>query len=68
MVMSCLASSGLRRISLRRFEGLCLAEDAADETERIEMLSRPVRREDPDENMVPSPAELIDAAEDIGLS
>ena len=50
---------------MRRAEEL-YREDAADDIDRMEMLSRvevPASEEVPDENMVPEPPELLDLVE-----
>lgn len=61
-----LASSGLRRTSLRKAEGPYREDDAADDIDRMETLSRaevPASEEVPEENMVPEPPELLERVE-----
>jgi hypothetical protein len=62
-----LDSSGLRRTSLRRADDPYRDEDAADDIDRMETLSRvdvPVMEVVPDEKTVPEPCELaFDLAE-----
>jgi hypothetical protein len=58
-----LDSSGLLRTSFRRAEEPYRDEDAADEIDRMETLSRvevPAIEDVPDEKMVPEPPELSD--------